>query len=387
MPTVCQIEVLAEGDPMDMGLQQGARLRNKIKSTAQVIEQLYGFRTLQPAWMPYSLYRRIAERKARRFLEAPLKRDFADGYQRLTGISKGSGVSLNMLHLIHALEPMLADIRRCTVVPAFGACSAVAVRGRRSATGEPMIARNFDYLPVVQPLYTMRESRPRTGFRSLDFTIAPFAGAVDGMNEKGLCITYDYAYTADFSGTGTAPISVLISEALQRCATVAEAAEWISSRPRWGGGLLMLADPSGDIASLELSNTRSELRRPCGDSDVLFHTNSFFAPAMKEVEMAEGARYTDLAPPPLRGRRIHESADVRNRRLAHLLEGSEPLDAAALGRVMADHETGGKPGDTSICKHSDYWNTTASLQLFPASRRMHVAFDSACRAKYEEFGL
>ena len=40
--------------------------------------------------------------------------------------------------------------RSCTV---FGCCS------------QP----GFDYLPLVQPLYTLRESRPRSGFRSLDF--------------------------------------------------------------------------------------------------------------------------------------------------------------------------------------------------------------------------
>src|SRR5439155_21232854 len=102
--------------------------------------------------------------------------------------------------------------RSCTV---FGCCS------------QP----GFDYLPLVQPLYTLRESRPRSGFRSLDFTIAPFAGAVDGINEKGLCITYDYAHVSDFSGRGTAPISIAIAEALQRCATVVEAADWLSSRP------------------------------------------------------------------------------------------------------------------------------------------------------------
>jgi hypothetical protein len=294
---------------------------------------------------------------------------------------------MNFLHLIHALEPMLSDVSRCSVVPAFGACSAVAIRGRRSATGEPMIARNFDYLPVVQPLYTLRESRPATGMRSLDFTIAPFAGTVDGVNEKGLCITYDYAYSKDFSGTGTAPISVAISEALQRCATVAEAADWIGSRPRWGGGILMLADPTGDIASLELSNTRSQIRRPSGDADMLFHTNSFFTENMKGVEIAADACYTDRAPVPLRGRRVHESANVRDCRFKQLLGGREPLDSDRLAHIMADHETGGKPGDTSICKHSDYWNTTAAVQLFPVSRRMRVAFDSACRAQYKDFAL
>ena len=382
------VEVVAKGNPLEMGSAQGESLREKIRLSPDILAQLHGFRMLQPAWMPYALYRRISESRATRFLEDSLKLDFPEAHLRMRGISGQSEISMSLLHLLHALEPMLSDVSRCAVVPAFAACSAVAVRRRRSATHEPVIVRNFDYLPVVQPLYTLRESRPHSGFRSLDFTIAPFAGTVDGVNEKGLCITYDYAYVSDFSGRGTAPISIAIAEALQRCATVIEAADWISSRPRWGGGILMLADAGGDIASLELSNTRNQVRRPSGGaSDVLFHTNAFFTKKMQEVELAANAVYTDRAPLPLRGRRIHESANVRDLRFKQLLHGDEPLDADQLSSIMADHQTGGRPGDTSICKHSDYWNTTATLQLFPASRRMRVAFDSPCRAEYTEFAL
>jgi predicted choloylglycine hydrolase len=250
-----------------------------------------------------------------------------------------------------------------------------------------VVAKNFDYLPLVQPLYSLRESRPQAGFRSLDFTIAPFAGTVDGVNEKGLCITYNYAYARDFGEVGTAPISIAVSEALQQCATVAEAAHWISSRPRWGGGILMMADADGDIASFELSNTRSQVRRPNGDGDVLFHTNAFFSRAMQSVEVPQDALYTNLAPPSLRGRRVHELANLRDLRFEELLNGDEPLSPDRLARIMADHETGGKPGDTSICTHSDYWNTTATLQFFPSSRRMRVAFKCACRAEYTDIAL
>ena len=385
--TGLKIEVIAKGDPLEMGFAQGETLRDKIRMAPDVLRNLYGFRMLQPPWMPYALYRRISENRATRFLQDPLTRDFPEAHLRMKGIGEGSQTSMSLLHLLHAMEPMLSDVSRCTVVPAFAACSAVAIRGRRSATNEPIIARNFDYLPVVQPLYTLRETRPSSGYRSLDFTIAPFAGAVDGVNEKGLCITFNYAYVNDFSGTGTAPISIAIAEALERCATAAEAAKWIRSRPRWGAGILMLADADGDIISLELSNTRSQIRRPTSGSDVIFHTNSFFTENMQAVELPSNACYTNRAPLPLRGRRVHESANVRNSRLQELLEDESPLDAAQLSRIMADHETGGKPGDTAICKHSDYWNTTASVQLFPKSRRMRIAFDSACRAEHTEFIL
>src|SRR5262249_52977368 len=150
------------------------------------------------------------------------------------------------------------------------------------------------------------------------------------------------AYARDFGGIGTAPISIAVSEALQRCATVAEAAEWISSRPRWGGGILMMADADGDIASLELSNTRSQVRRPKGDRDVLFHTNAFSTRTMQSVEVPQNPPYTNLAPPSLPGRRVHESAKVRDLRFKERLKGDEPLGPDQLARIMADHETAGQ---------------------------------------------
>ena len=368
-------------------MAQGVALREKVHGAPAILAGLYGFRALQPSWLPYVAYRRIAEGRAMSLLEPALKRDSPEAWLHMSGIAQGAQVTLRLLCLLHALEPMLSDVCRCSATPALGACSAVAVRGTRSALGEPVIARNFDYLKDVQPLYCVRESRPKGGFRSLDFTLGPFAGTVDGVNERGLCITYDYAYSNDYRGDGAAPISLVIAEALQRCATVKEAAEWIRSRPRWGGGILMLADAEGDLASLELSNTRSAIRRPASGSDVLCHTNAFTTDSMRGVEIPADARYTDRVHPLLRGRRVHESANVRDRRLQELLSREEPLDLAGLAAIMSDHETGGAPGDTGICKHSEYWSTTASVQLLPVSRRMRIAFDSACHANYVELAL
>ena len=52
---------------------------------------------------------------------------------------------------------------------------------------------------------------------------------------------------------------------------------------------------------------------------------------------------------------------------------------------MADHGPGDSPSSESICMHGEYWVTTATLQFFPRSRRVRVAFDTACRAQFTEF--
>ena len=228
-PAACNlVEVICQGSPREMGLAQGAGVRNKIHAAREALTRLEAFRLQQPWWLPYRVYRWLADYKASRFLAHC---DNPEMIQRLAGIAEGAGISLKAICLFNALEPLLSSVGGCTACP--GACSAVAVRGRRSATGEPIVARNFDYLPLVQPFYLVRESRSQGKLRAFEFTTAPLAGAVDGMNEEGLCITYNYGFTTDEPPAPAAPISIAISEALGRCGTVAEAADWITSRPRW----------------------------------------------------------------------------------------------------------------------------------------------------------
>ena len=378
------VEVICQGSPTDMGLAQGVGAKNKVHGALHALTKLEAFRLQQPLWLPYRVYRWLAEQQASRFL-AGLAHDYPAMCQRLAGIAEGAGVGIKSIHLINALEPFLSSVGGCTTCP--GACSAVAVRGHRSATGEPIVARNFDYLPLVQPYYLVRESRPIGKLRAVEFTTAPLAGAIDGMNEEGLCITYNYGFTIDSLSMPAAPISMVISETLEHCGTVAEAADWIISKPRCGGGLLMLCDSSGDIASLELSSTRSHLRRPAPGKDILFHTNAFSSEHMREVQAPWDAVYTDGAPTPLRGRRLHQSSELRDQRFKELLGESETLDADKLGVVMADHGSTGIPNDDTPCVHGSYWYTTACLQFFPRHRRMRVAYDTACRARYQDVQL
>jgi len=376
------VEVVCQGGPREMGIAQGQGARAKIHAARQVLAKLEAFRLRQPRWLPYHLYRWLAARKASMVLAAPLARDYPAMSERLAGIAEGARLGLKQIMLFNALEPLLSSVGGCTACP--GACSAVAVRGRRSATGEPVVARNFDYLPMVQPLYLMRDSRPQAGLRAFEFTAAPLAGAVDGMNEAGLCVAFNYGFTTDQPAKPAAPISMAISEALQRCRTVTEAADWLCCRPRWGGALLMLCDADGDIASLELSSTRTHLRRPADGEDVLFHTNAFSSAAMREVQPSADAVYSAKAPSPLRGRRVHESSGRRDARFRQLLTAADRLGPDELGAIMADHGPSGTADDFTPCVHGSYWHTTACLQFYPKARRLRVAYNTACQARFED---
>ena len=373
------IDVICAGSAFEMGIAQGRGVRDKIQIAEVLLRDLEAFRLQQPKWLPYSVYTWAAQRKAFQFLSPPVQQDHPEMAERLRGIAAGSGLGLKSLYLFNALEAMLSLVGGCTACP--GACSAVAVRKTRSETGETILARNFDYLPLIQPCYFMRESRPEGKLRAVEFTTAPLAGTVDGINEAGLCITYNYGYTMDTPPKPGCPLSMAISGALANCHTVQEAADWIRSKPRWGGGLLMLCDAEGEMASLEMSSTRSHLRRPAAGEDILFHTNAFSGESMREIQIPDEAIYTETAPKPLRGRRLHESSSQRDQRLVELLDSQSSFDADQLAEVMSDHGPTNEPSANTLCVHSDYWHTTASLQFFPQARKVRVSFSSACQGR------
>lgn len=382
-----RIAVTCQGGPRQLGLQQGSDLAEEISAGLKTLARLEAFRIRQPRRLPYGLFRWLSGRQASRHLLPALRQHDPASFERLEGLAEGAGLGLNALALMNSLEPLLSSTADSTAVsPPLGGCSAVAVTGDRSAGGEPVIARNFDYLPLIQPFYTVRDSRPFGRNRSLEFTVAPLAGAIDGVNEHGLVITYNYAFATD-TPQAAPPLSMLIAEALGTCRSVNEAAELLSSRPRWGAGMLMLADSGGDLASLELSHTRAGLRRPGPGEDLVFHSNQYSTDRLRQVEVADDAVYSDAAPTPLRGCSVLESSRRRDARFSDLLTASRPLDADDLALLLADHGETGKPDDGTLCMHGDYWTTTACLQWFPRSRRVRLSYSSACQADFVELTL
>ncbi len=380
------VECHCSGGPREMGLAQGNQLGEKIRQTPAALRHLEALRLQQPAWLPFSLFLELAECKAAKALVPVLREAHPGMLARLEGVAEGAGVPLRRVCFLNAMEAFLCSVEGRTVAPPLGACSALAVRGSASRGAEPIIARNFDYPSVFQPFYTLRESRPKGGFRSLDFLVAPQAGTIDGVNEKGLAITIDYAFVVEPARPNPL-VTMAISDALATCATVAEAARRLTASPRWGAGLLMLADASGDIASVELSNTRSGVRRPANGTDWLLCTNVCLCPETQAVQVSRSACYSDECPTPLRGTAVLQPHFDRARRIENLLGEHGSLGPQELAAIMADHGEGGVPGATSPCVHTQYFNTTACFQWFPARRSVRVSYSAACRAQYVEISL
>lgn len=373
------------GTPYEMGRMQGQAIADKVVGCRDALRTLEPFRLLQPGWMPYSLFLRTAARKAEKSLSRAVEEGSPAAHARLLGIADGSGVPARELWLVQTLEALLGSVEGATSSVPLGACSTVWFDESSSPAGEPLIWHNFDYVRMIGPYLTVRESRPIDGHRSIEFTAAPLCGALDGVNEKGLAVTYNYGMSTE-PARPDPTISMRISETLAQAATVGEAVEYLQDCTRWGAGLLMVADASGNACSLELTSSRNGVRRPPDDRP-LVHTNKYHLEQTIESEVGEQVAFDARAPRSLRGERVLDSPMAREERLQELLAQVGRLDLGGLQTIMSDHGGGESGSLNTICMHSDYLQTSACIQCLPRSRTLRVSVGPACRAAFKEYSL
>ena len=325
-------------------------------------------------------------RVGRRAIEPHLERVYPEQLERLRGIADGAGLPVHLLFVAPAVELALnraAYTRPAPVAAPPGACTAVAVTGSRSAGGEPIIAKNFDYPPASSALHLTRVSRPRGRAASIEVTKAPLAGSHEGVNEHGLAVSYNYGH---FRGRAAARVSItfLVQEVLERCATVEEALALIERRPRAGGALLMLADAAGQVASVELAPDLLAVRR----GETLIHANHAATPTMAERDVPGDAVFPRwIRPAELRGRRVHESSEERHRRAEALVDALGAAGPDDLAGILGDHGLGGRGSDHTICRHGPYYSTTCAVILLPRRRAMRLLVGPPCEGRFADLSL
>jgi hypothetical protein len=266
-------------------------------------------------------------------------------------------------------------------------CTALALAADVTASGGAQIVYNHDFPPRFGRYNFVRYNRPSDGYASVCLAYPIMVGCLAGVNERGLALTLNHAFSTDYHGRGGLLLTTLVQDCLDRCATVAEAVELFSQAPVTNGAILTFADASGDRAAVERSCTQARVRR--ASDAVLCSFNKYCHADMEAYEVPLGAISSGL----MSGIPLHESNVARKRRFDELLPatgvtGGAKLDEEAIKRLMSDHD--GRPSghSNSVCRHDDELSETLwGAILCCRTRTLKVVFGHTCSGPYRSYRL
>lgn len=356
------------GGAFERGRIHGERARGRVERSLANYRALF-----EHCGLGWTEAQAIAARYAR-----PIRELDPALYEEIEGIAAGAGRPTSELLALNArteiLPPSFPEKASPEWIAAMkdgadlGECTAIAVQPTRSATGETLLAQNWDWLGSQrESLVLLRADAP--GYVTL--TEAGMLAKI-GFNRRGLGVCLNILRSnADGASTGV-PVHVVLRKLLD-CGSVAEA-EALARRLRHASSSnILCADAAGASASLELSPTGAGIVR--GEDGTLCHTNHFLDPAL-----LPGA----VTPPPSFSTESR-LACARRHAAAHAKLGLEDLQ-----RLLRD-ETDGL---LSICRNPDPavpWyarvESVASVIMELSRGVMHVAPDVPSRCEYQAVAL
>jgi hypothetical protein len=297
--------------------------------------------------------------------------------QRLEGIAGGAGCSLSTVFFQHAIEILGASPLHVS------GCSSIAVDDSFFSENQPLLAKNFDFLPLFNDFQILRESHPAQGYSSLELTMSPMAGSHAGINECGLSILYNYAFARDWRRRGV-PLSMLVTHFLTNCSRVDDVLEMVDRIPWVSGGILTMGDAHNTLVMVELSNRHCIKRHVNGQWGLA--TNHYLDPFMQAFEIPSSSRYHPwVLPSPWRGVRIHETSEKRYHDILSFFRERKHVSLGDIKELLADHGDTAGGSNNSVCRHSDIGSTIASAIFFPGMPGVLYCHGKPCATGFELF--
>jgi predicted choloylglycine hydrolase len=367
------------GNHYAIGLQQGTAVHSLIDQGLQLVPTLDTFRLMKPKLIPTRLFLALAKRRASSRLEDDISTYYPEQAQRLRGIAKGANTDISSLLFLQSTELLMGQPTPETYrVPA---CTCIGFMPDSLTNGATIVAKNFDYLTALEPFNITCQTTPDDRYQTLGCTMPPLPGMLDGMNEHGLTVTYNYAYSTD-QPKYFVPLSIALQEMLETCTTTDEAVHYITGAKQGGhAALLMIADAHGTIQTVEITPNHAATRGPV--DHVIINTNHYHIAEMQPYEVPHTATWDGKVPEGWRGRRIHESSETRLTRLRALLTMNPQIDEKQIQEILCDHGEDLRPSDTTICRHGSYVSTIRSVIFYPAEKTVNIAYGKPCQNRYE----
>jgi predicted choloylglycine hydrolase len=280
--------------------------------------------------------------------EIEVKRVFPEILDEIHGFADASGTSY---------EHLLALILGVGAFKPPEACSVFAV----STGSHVLVGRNYDFYYRFKDHLESYFTKPSNGFSSIGDTDI-FVGREDGVNEKGLAVAMAVVKSAEVRpGINFA---LLVRYILDKCASVREATNVLTSAHHVSAYNYLLADKEGDVAVVEACPTRVKVRKPYEKHAFLVCTNQFMHPDMYDLEKL-GERPSDSMQ-----RYVAISEKIQQLR--------EKVTVREAQRILSDHAG-------LVCSHREeiqldtLWSTVTTMK----KPLMYRAEGHPCRTRYK----
>ena len=351
--------VEVSGGAFERGRLHGGRARSRVELSLANYARLFSFNGM--AWDE-------AQRRSAGY------RDLIGGFdaallEEMEGIAHGAERPFSEILALNARTEVLP--------PSFltgadaGECTAIAVSPPASATGETLLAQNWDWIGSQREALILLRVGEGTEPACLTLTEAGMLAKI-GFNSCGVGVCLNILRSVFDGAHAGVPVHVLL-RALLKCTSVCDAVEFASKLSFGGSSNILMADRGGEAASLEFSP--KGLRVVHAEGATLCHTNHFVHP---EAADWQATFVTNLSTIPRLDRARQHAAS----RAKHGLED--------LKRLLRDESA----GLLSICRKPDRSlppeariESVASVIMQLERGVMHVAPDVPSRAEYQPIAL
>lgn len=369
------------GSDYPMGVLQGRLWKESVAAVWQLVQNSHMMDLVRPLLVPKQLHLLHCQKKAETFLKNYLAKFFPDINERIHGIAQGAALPEEALYFLQAM-----DLELLTKTDTFATASglAIALAPQKTAGEEVILAANLDQVFPFSDHLVVRKSKPRKGLHSMELTYSFLAGALAGVNEKGLALLTVPAYASDGISLKTVPLSLMIQEVLQSCTTTGDAISKLSSQNRDLGAVILLADAELSLTLFEASRTKYAFR-PLKE-DVFAVSSKFTLPEMQPHQLASDAAWSTKAWGPFAGQKVHAAADHRVRSALDIAAAQTVFDLENVWQLLAAHGNG-QGDETSICRHGSAITTVASIIMSPRQKTFQVSAGTPCTREVQTFGL
>lgn len=275
-------ELYVEGDPLEIGLSNGALSDSLLKKQEQIF--FSRIEDIVPSKFQQNLLRNFLK-----WYNRKLYQNVPNEYQtEIYGVSQYTSRNFNdiapqyqrslYLHAAHDIGHALQDL-------ALVGCSSFAAWGEKSESGNLILGRNFDF--YVNDAFAENKIiafiKPKEGHPFMMVTWPGMIGAVSGMNKEGLTVTIN-ASKSKIPLSAKTPISILTREILQYAQNIDEAIAIAKKRKVFVSESIMVGSAKDNKAVLIEVSPKKMGVYDVPNSNQLICSNHFQSDALKNEE-------------------------------------------------------------------------------------------------------